>query len=69
MSFPAGLPVKIWKAFLPSSILTTFPAHLNVFDYRSYTLTEKLFPILQYLLKIYEPTQVIEWRYVKFEMK
>ena len=28
--FPVGLPVKILKALLPSSILTTCPAHLNL---------------------------------------
>ena len=30
--FPIGLPVKILKALLPSSILTTCPAHLNFLD-------------------------------------
>ena len=27
-----GLPVKILKAFLPSSILPTWPAHSNLLD-------------------------------------
>ena len=27
-----GVPVNILKAFLPSSILTTWPAHLNLLD-------------------------------------
>ena len=30
--FPVGLPVKIMKAILPSSILATCPAHLNLLD-------------------------------------
>ena len=30
--FPVGLPVKILKALLPSSILATCPAHLNRLD-------------------------------------
>ena len=30
--FPVGLPVKILKALLPSSILATFPVHLNLLD-------------------------------------
>ena len=30
--FPIGLPVKILKAVLPSSILATWPAHLNLLD-------------------------------------
>ena len=28
--FPVGLPVTILKAFLPSSILATCPAHLTI---------------------------------------
>ena len=30
--FPVGLPVKILKELLPSSILATCPAHLNLLD-------------------------------------
>ena len=30
--FPVGLSVKILKAVLPSSILATCPAHLNLVD-------------------------------------
>ena len=30
--FPVGLPVKILKALLPSSIRATRPAHLNLLD-------------------------------------
>ena len=30
--FPAGVPVKILKALLPSSILVTCPAHLSLQD-------------------------------------
>jgi hypothetical protein len=30
--FPVGLPVKILKELLPSSILATCPAHLNHLD-------------------------------------
>ena len=30
--FPVGLPVKILKALLPSSILATCPAHPNLLD-------------------------------------
>ena len=30
--FPVGLPVKILKALLPSSILATCPAHLSLLD-------------------------------------
>ena len=30
--FPVGLALKILKALLPSSILATYPAHLNLLD-------------------------------------
>ena len=30
--FPVGLPVKILKALLPSSILAICPTHLNLLD-------------------------------------
>ena len=36
--FPVGLPVEILKAFLPSSILTTCPAHLKLLDLITLTI-------------------------------
>ena len=36
--FPVGLPVKILKALLPSSILATCPAHLNLRDLITLTI-------------------------------
>ena len=36
--FPAGLPVKILKALLPSYILATCPAHLNLLDLITLTM-------------------------------
>ena len=36
--FPVGLPVKIFKALLPSSILVTCPAHLNLLDLITLTI-------------------------------
>ena len=36
--FPVGLPVKSFKALLPSSILATCPAHLNVLDLITLTI-------------------------------
>ena len=36
--FPVGLPVKILKAFLPSSLLATCPAHLNFLDLITHTI-------------------------------
>ena len=36
--FPVGLPVKILKALLPSSILATCPAYLNVLDVITLTI-------------------------------
>ena len=36
--FPVGLPVNILKALLPSSILATCPAHLNLLDLITLTI-------------------------------
>ena len=36
--FPVGFPVEILKALLPSSILTTCPAHLNLLDLITLTI-------------------------------
>ena len=36
--FPVGLPVEILKAFLPSSIQATCPAHLNLLDLITLTI-------------------------------
>ena len=36
--FPVGLPVKILKALLPSSILATCRAHLNLLDLITLTI-------------------------------
>ena len=36
--FPVGLPVEILKALLPSSILATCPAHLNLLDLITLTI-------------------------------
>ena len=36
--FPVCLPVKILKALLPSSILATCPAHLNLLDLITLTI-------------------------------
>ena len=36
--FPVGLPVKILKAFLPSSILATCHAYLNLLDLITLTI-------------------------------
>ena len=36
--FPVGLPVKILKTLLPSSIMATCPAHLNLLDLITLTI-------------------------------
>ena len=36
--FPAAKPVEILKALLPSSILATWPAHLNLLDLIALTI-------------------------------
>ena len=36
--FPVGLPVKMLKAHLPSSILATCPAHMNLLDLITLTI-------------------------------
>ena len=44
-SFPVGLPVKILKALLPSSILATWPAHLNLLDLITLTILGELYKL------------------------
>ena len=39
--FPVDLPVKILKALLPSSILATCPAHLNLLDLITLTIINR----------------------------
>ena len=38
--FPVGLSVKILKAFIPSSILATWPPHLNLLDLITLTILD-----------------------------
>ena len=44
--FPVGLPVKILKALLPSSILATCPAHLNLLDLITLTILGERYKLL-----------------------
>ena len=41
-NFPIGLPVKILKKLLPSDILGTLPAHLNLLDLIILTIIDEL---------------------------
>ena len=43
--FPVGLPVKILKALLPSSILATCPAHLNLLDLITLTILSERYKL------------------------
>jgi hypothetical protein len=43
--FPVGLPVKILKALLPSSILATCSAHLNVPDLFTLTIIHEWYKL------------------------
>jgi hypothetical protein len=43
--FPAGLPVKILKALLPSSNLTKCPAYLNLLDLITLTILGKRYKL------------------------
>ena len=43
--FPAGVPVKILKAVLPSSILATCPAHLNLLDLITLTTLDERYKV------------------------
>ena len=40
--FPVGVPVNILKALLPSLILATWPAHLNLLDYSAKNTQENV---------------------------
>ena len=44
--FPEGLPVKILKVLLPSSILATYPAHLYLLDLITLTRFKILTPVM-----------------------
>ena len=48
--FPVGLPVKILKAFLPSSILATCPAHLNLLDLITLTILGEVSLTIYYFM-------------------
>ena len=52
--FPVGLPVKILKALLRSSILATCPSYLNLLDLITLTMAS-LLPILILLGPKYSP--------------
>ena len=43
--FPVGLPVKILKAFLHSSILARWPVHLNLRDFMTLTILGELYKL------------------------
>ena len=42
---PVDLPVKIFKALLPSSILVTYPAHLNLLDFITLTILSERYKL------------------------
>jgi hypothetical protein len=44
--FPIGLSVKMLEAVLPSSILNTFTAHLNLLELITQTILGKRFKLL-----------------------
>ena len=44
--FPVGLPVNILKARLPSSILATCPAHLNLLDLITRTIVGERYKLI-----------------------
>ena len=48
--FPADLYVKILKAFLPSSILATWSAHLNLLDLITLTILGERYKLWSYPL-------------------
>ena len=48
--FPVSLPVKILEGLLPSSILATFPAHLNFLDLITLTILGERYKPFSYLL-------------------
>ena len=49
-SFPLGLPVKILKALLPSSIVATCPAHLNLLDLITLTILGERYKLRSFSL-------------------
>ena len=48
--FPIGLPVKILKALLPSSILVTWPAYLNFLGLIALTILGERYKLISSLL-------------------
>ena len=48
--FPVGLPVRILKALLLSSILATCPAHLNLLDLITLTILGERYKLWSYSL-------------------
>ena len=49
--FPVGLPVKILKALLPSSILATCPAYLHILDLITLAILGEWWSIFHHITK------------------
>ena len=50
-AFPVGLPVAILKTLLPSSIVATFPAHLNLLDFLTLSMLSEWLQTMKFLME------------------
>ena len=60
--FPVGLPVKMLKALLPSSILATCPVHLNVVDLIRFVDLQPTFLTLFYFSQEWYVRRQLTWK-------
>ena len=64
--FPVGVPVKILRALLPSSILATWPAYLNLLDLITLTILAEPYTLWSSSLWSHLHSPLVSFQIVSF---